>query len=465
MNLFSKYALFVFCGLSIFSCNNEDPPLPDYTLFFESEAQGLESTASELNVELNFGRAIQTPVNILIGLTESGVVYGVDYSTEPAAENGLINLSVPAGSTNAKIVLKKDSKSILNGNETIKLTINQVGSPVLIGGTKESLISFGAITSSGSTLTLNGIAANESGPSAANAVFVDFSGNSQFPVLRSSWDLGFYSGADFKVKINNMTAATAIKLEYTDLASVTANDFDPNTLKVGQGQGNFDIIDDPIGDNILQGTAIASISATDAENKVYIINRAGGNANVAPVDELYKVRILRDGTDGYTLQYAKVNEATVKTVSVKKDAANNFQYVSLEQGEQVVVEPPKQKWDIVWGYHMFYTGSIPYGFSDLVFVNTLGGAKAAEVLTSEVSYEDYSSAHIATTRFSTSSSVIGSNWRVTSGEKVGVKTDRFYVIQDAMGNVYKLKFISFHANDGGTRGKPVIAYSLVKSAN
>src|SRR5690606_32633116 len=108
---------------------------------------------------------------------------------------------------------------------------------------------------------------------------------------------------------------------------------------------------------------IDEVSATEADNKVYIINRAGGSANVAPVEELYKIRVLRDGQDGYTVQYAKVNESAVKTISVKKDPEHNFQYISLEKGEQVTVEPAKQKWDIVWGYHMYYTGTIPYGFS------------------------------------------------------------------------------------------------------
>lgn len=465
MNILSKYSLFLLCSLSMLSCNNEEPPLPDNTIAFVSDAQGIENTASELDIVLNFGRAIDTPINISVDLNESGVAYGVDYTTEPEAQNGVISLSVPTGSTFTKVVLKKTQNSVMNGNETVKLTITQVGSPVVIGTAKEAVISFAAITSSGSTLTLNGIADKENGSGAANAVFVDFSGNNQSPILRSSWDLGLFAGGDFKVVINNMTAASVLKLDKVDLAGVTASDFDPNLLKVGQGQGNFDIIDDPRGNNILQNTAIDPISETDSDNKVYIINRAGGTGNVAQVEDLYKVRILRNGTDGYKVQYARVNETTVKTISVKKEDTHNFQYVSLEQGKQVSVEPSKQKWDIVWGYHMFYTGTIPYGFSDLVFVNTLGGAKAAEVLTSEISYEAYTANNIATTQFSSSSAVIGSNWRVTSGENVGVKTDRFYVIQDAMGNVYKLKFVSFHANDGGTRGKPVIAYSLVKAAN
>ncbi len=45
-----------------------------------------------------------------------------------------------------------------------------------------------------------------------------------------------------------------------------------------------------------------------------------------------------------------------------------------------------------------------------------------------------------------------------------MKTDRFYVIKDAAGNVYKLRFISFHASDGGVRGYPKIEYKLGKES-
>ncbi|RYX87115.1 hypothetical protein EON73_02050, partial [bacterium] len=71
--------------------------------------------------------------------------------------------------------------------------------------------------------------------------------------------------------------------------------------------------------------------------------------------------------------------------------------------------------------------------------------------------------NIAAVAFKTERDVIGSKWRGTTGT-VGVRADRYYVVKDGAGNVYKLKFVSFISNDGGTRGKPVIEYKLVKRA-
>jgi hypothetical protein len=316
--------------------------------------------------------------------------------------------------------------------------------------------------SDGSTLTLNGLIAAEAGSAAGNSVYIDFSTDKQTSVERDSWDLGFYSGSDFKVILNSSNGASALVINKTDLNTVTIADFDPNALKVGQGQGNFTIVDDGREANILNKTAIATISATDAENKVYIINRKGGSATVLANDELYKIRVIRKSTTGYTLQYAKVTETNFKTLDVTKNTETSFQFASLVKGTAVTAEPVKANWDIVWGYSMYWTGTFPYAFSDLVFINSLGGTSAATVtITDTKTYAAFSESNIAGETFLTNRDAIGSGWRSTQ-PATGVNTKVFYLIKDAVGNVYKLKFISMGAGDAGTRGKPVIEYKLVK---
>lgn len=305
----------------------------------------------------------------------------------------------------------------------------------------------------------------EGGANAVNSVFVDFSTDKTTGIARASWDLKFYSGDQFRVKINNTNGASAIAIDATDINSVSIEDLaEADTLAIDLGDAtDFVLIDNPVTYGVSE-TVIAEVSATEASNKVYIINPAGGS-HTAPFDEtkLLKVRILRR-TNGYTLQYAKLSETTSKTLEITKDANFNYQFVSLTTGTLVNVEPAKAEWDIQWGWSMYYMAgavALPYSFSDLVFINTLGGVQAAEVLTSTVTYDAYAEANIAGTTFASSYDVIGSKWRATTGT-IGVKTDRFYVIKDGAGNIYKLKFVSFHASDGGVRGKPVIDYKLVK---
>lgn len=314
--------------------------------------------------------------------------------------------------------------------------------------------------SEGANMQLNG---GEGGSSAPNAVYVDLSAAKQDSVKRASWDLAFGTGSDYRVLINNTTAALAKATTKSNLADVTAADTAGIVLTLNQGNpsaAEFLMLDDIDGN--LSKSVIAAISATEADNKVYILNRGTGGGTATR--DWLKIKINRKG-NGYTVQYAKIAETSFQSIDVTKNNKFNFNFVSLTSGV-VEVEPEKENWDFVWNYSVFKTdfggGFVPYGFSDLVAINYLGGVQVAEITTS--GYDAYNEASIAGTTFSANKWVIGSNWRATTGAAIGVKTDRFYVIKDTRGNVYKLKFISFTTQDGGTRGKPEISFQLVKSA-
>jgi hypothetical protein len=458
--LFKPLLIIAFLGI-FNACKDDEPPLPDNTAAFESTAQGFEGESAEVKIVLS--RAVETATPVSVTLTPSLLTYGTQFTTDPAANNNTLALTVPAGASSVSFKVLKKSGVLFNGDENIQFKIASVGSPVLAGTSTESKLSFKAIISEGISIQLNGIAGSEAGTSAANSVFLDLSANAQIPVLRDSWDLGFNAGTDFRVTLNASNGASAIEVNKSDINVVTAADIDLTKLAIGQGQGTLSLTDGYSGK--LSETVIKEVSATDADNKVYILNRKGGSATVLPAEQIYKIRIIRKGT-GYTLQYALLNDTTFKSLDVTKDPTYNAQFVSLVTGAAVSAQPAKAKWDVVWGYSMYYTASgttnIPYGFSDLVFINHLAGVTAAEVMTSATTYDAYAESNISTTTFSADRDVIGSKWRVTSGGTVGVKSDRFYVIKDAAGNVYKLRFISFTSADGGERGKPKLEYKLVK---
>lgn len=325
--------------------------------------------------------------------------------------------------------------------------------------------------SDGSTLTLNGIIAAEAGTSAGNSVYVDFSKDKQTAVARASWDLGFSTGPDFRVILNNTTSA-GIKIitTATSLAAVGEADTLGLTLAINQSAPDYkDFLNDGITGSLIN-TAIPAVSATATDNKVIILNRGtGGGIAARP---WIKLKVTRNATGGYTLQYAKIKETTnFTTVQISKDTKFNFKFVSLTNGALVGVEPEKSDWDLVWGYSVyqtnFGTGLVPYNFSDLVFLNTLTGVTAAKISTSDFTYAAFTEANLTSSKvvFSEARDAIGSTWRATTGTPLGAKADVFYLIKDQAKNIYKLKFVSMGAgSDGGTRGKPVIEYKLVKKA-
>jgi hypothetical protein len=324
-------------------------------------------------------------------------------------------------------------------------------------------------TSVGADIQLNGIAGTEPGSVAGNSVYLDLSADKQTTSLRSGWDLGFYSGADFRVILNNTSSAGAKVLTKNDLTTVVAADtigltLAPSMLNPLPEQLAW--FDNVAGD--LTKTVIPEVSATDADNKVIILNRGGGGSIAAR--PWVKLRVLRNVAGGYTVQYAGIQDATFKIIQVQKDPAYHFKCISFEKGI-VDAQPEKDKWDLVWTYSVFETnfgaGAVPYNFSDLIAVNYLSGVTVAtkvyaNTTTALAAYNAFNKDSIGTTVPSAGRWSIGSGWRSTQ-PATGARTDRFYIIKDPEGNYYKFRCLAMGVGtDGGFRGKPDFNYALIK---
>ena len=318
-------------------------------------------------------------------------------------------------------------------------------------------------------IVFNGIAGTETGPTAGNSVYLDLSNDKTNAVLRSGWDLGFYSGADFRVILNNTSSAAAKVLNKYDLGDVTAADTVGITLAISQTDPqpeDLQFFDDLHGD--LNKTAIPAVSGTASSNPVIILNRGTGGGSIAERPWI-KLRVLRNG-NGYTIQYAGILETTFQSMEVPKNPDFNFQFISFEKG-LVNAEPEKAQWDIVWTYSVFEAnfgwGLVPYNFSDIIGVNYLAGVEAkenvyADAATAIAAYAAFNKDSLATNQVVEGRWTIGNKWRSTQ-PAIGSRPDRFYIIKDANGNYYKLKSLSMGAgNDGGTRGKPEFKYALIK---
>jgi len=454
--LFNKFL--IVCGIVALGACKEEVALPDNLAGFTTTQQGIEG--EEATVKISLSRATDVAIPISIQLTPTLVTYDKEFVTEPAAVNNVINVTIPSGQSEVSFKVKKKANVFLNGDETLVLKMTSVGSPALTGTNTELKLSFAAITSTGSTLTLEGKTAESN---YANAVYADLSANATTIVNRKSWNLGFYQGGQFRVILNPGHETSATATAKTDITAVTLADTAsvPNLNFTPGVDANTSALADSW-DGDLTKTAFAEVSATETQNKVYLVAFTGNKAK----NQWYKVKVNRNG-EGYKVQFARIGETTIQTVDIAKNADVNFSFLSLETGKTVSVEPRKINWDIQWGYSTSNAGTVPpspYWFQDFVLLNYAAGAEASEVLETTVTYANYAEANIATTIFTKTRDAIGSKWRVTApGSTTGIRRDRFYVVKDPSGNIYKLKFVSMGlASDGGERGKPVIEYKLVK---
>lgn len=320
---------------------------------------------------------------------------------------------------------------------------------------------------------------NVGGPNQPNQVFIDLSTNKQTTVSRDTWDLGFYSGNEFRVILNNSASALARPINKSDLNSVTAADttgfgaqldidaifgalFGPPLAWLGDAAS---WVDDPSGD--LSKTAIAEISATDGDNQVYIINR--GKRPDGSKRGWMKIRVIRN-SNGYTLQYANIDATSFNELTIAKSSDYDFVFANLNTGI-VSVAPEKNDWDFAFTVFTDLlsvgpTTSIPYALKDFIVTNA-GKVEVAQVeITTDVTYENFVFGNVGGIDFDNGVKTIGSGWRRVarpgSSDETGVKANIFYVVKDTSGNYYKLRFTRLVDPNSGERGNPQFQFDLLE---
>jgi HmuY protein len=429
---------------------------------FENTEQGITATENTITVKLKLLNPTNSDVSVILNVTELGVVLGTDYTITPTPTSGKLTLTIPSGSNETSFKLTKVANAIFDGDEKLVFDIYSSSSPVFIGVTKQFTLSFAELVASNASLTVNG-----GGSTYGNKVFLDISANRQTTALRTNWDLGFYNGSDdYRIILNSSLNMMAKQINKTDLNTVTTADTigfanDVSFSQTAPLVSQLPYIDYPNGD--LARTAIASISTTASDNKVYIINRGNAVGTTPAARGWKKIRILRNANGGYTLQHADIAATNFTSIDITKDDATFFKQVSFENGVNIV-EPAKKKWDLAWTYFAnatnFGAGDVPYMFQDVILLNR--NAQIAKVLVTTKAFADFNETDIANQNFITTQNAIATDWRSGGGPGLApsVRTDRYYILKDSDNNYYKLRFTALTQN--GERGYPAYEAVLVK---
>ncbi|WP_019039123.1 HmuY family protein [Psychroflexus tropicus] len=448
----------------LFSCSDDDNPVQTETIVaFENSELVFSTAVDERNINVVFSNPAQQAGSIEIGWNSSSSNYEEDFITIPSSETGTLELTFENGAEGVSFNLQKLQNPIEGQNKSINFSISSSSLPNFIaGGNTDLEVAFSeAAASSGN------FAPEVGGPNQPNQVFVDLSSQSSATSRRDAWDLKFYNGEDFRVKLNGSLFMAAAELDVTDITNVTAEDVTALQGQVMVGTfnpTNMEYIDAPNGN--LSGTAISEISATDAENKVYLLNlgneigtEAPQPGSVAVAGEARgwkKIRILRD-RENYILQHADLDDTDFQEIVINKNSQSSFTHVSLASNEVVQVNS-----DIRWDLNFtVFTNEIPgagsYGFTDFIVNNSLNEVKAYMVETS--TYDEFNLEQVEDTNFTSDQRGIGSNWRVGGGPNSSptLKEEVFFVLKDGDENIYKLKFTAL-TNENGIRGYPAFTY-------
>lgn len=325
------------------------------------------------------------------------------------------------------------------------------------------------------------------GSAQPNQVWIDFSdvdqeGQPRQTVnSRTDWDLAFYSGTEFKVVLNTSIMMAAAKIpNVADIASVKESDV--SSLKEVVQVANFDTentiyIDDVKGNYPSSQTAIAEIDADPAKNAVYLVNLGkeiykgsiAVGSTIAGGDERgwMKIQVTRLAND-YKVRYGDINAvgSAIKEVIIKKNNAYNFTFFNSKTGKEVAVQPEKNKWDISFSvFTNIVQGAGSYVNSDFVTINNVAKVGAYEVKIASGSavdaYNKFKKADVDDSKLVYNEQrIIGGNWREVGPSGSKVKGDVFYIIKDASGSYFKLRFVQL-TDDKGERGHPMFQYKAL----
>lgn len=461
--------IYILCSVIVLgilqSCSEDNTFITEpFVVAFSNLSDNLLEIENTKEVPLVFSEITEETGTVTIQIEAVNAIYGIDFTTTPQAKNNTLTLPISSGTDSESFQFKK-LNPFLDETTSIQFKILAIDySNSKIQGYTNFIISTEA--------SLGGnIYPNIGGPNEPNQVFIDLSSQTSTDVTRDSWDLRFYNGDDFRVSINGTIYMATNTLNSTNINTVNSELITTEKTKVAVGTFNPEnsAYIDATNGNILE-TAIAEVSEIDSENSVYILNLGyevgtssvitGSVAIAGDSRGWKKIRILKR-EENYLLQYADLESTTHQEIIINKDSNYNFSHFSFNTNTLISVEPEKEKWDISFTvFTNIIEGAGSYGYSDFVTQNRNGGVLSYQVNTSEFSYNEFSLAEVNTASLSNNQTTIGSNWREIVPEHK-LFTDRFYVIKDPNGNLYKLQFLAFKNKDG-ERGYPEFTYDLLQ---
>lgn len=258
--------------------------------------------------------------------------------------------------------------------------------------------------------------------------------------LKTVWDIAFETSASgFHVILNTSKVMFAYNTGNTSFAAVTdTSGYDANKRW-----------DEPSGH--LDSTAIGN---WQTNTPVYIIDR--GYSPTGAHQGFRKIQFLSVTPTSYTLRFSQINGTGDTTLLVAKDSTYNFAYLSFATSSTIMVEPPKDSWDLLFTQytHIFYEPeAMPYTVTGCLLNRyQTSAAKDSVTIFSQINYEFASALTL-----STDINVIGYDWKYFTGSTYITNTLYNYIIKNRKGKYYKLHFIDFY-NNVGEKGNPTWEY-------
>lgn len=253
--------------------------------------------------------------------------------------------------------------------------------------------------------------------------------------LKTAWDLAFTCDGTNTIRLNTSKWMAAFNTGVQVFTDVT------DTTGFGAGKA----FDSPTGN-------VDSLAVSNwQQGSVFIVDR--GFSYTGTLLGLKKLQVVSVNANAYNLKIANVDGSNEVSVTLTKDPAQNFVYLSFDTNTQVTIEPEKENYDLVFTqYTHIYTNPFETYLVMGVLINptTVSVSQVFDVPFSSISISD-TLTHPLRQAFN----IIGFDWKTYnfSSSTYVVNAGQSYIIRDAKGFYYKLHFIDFY-NASGLKGCP-----------
>lgn len=261
--------------------------------------------------------------------------------------------------------------------------------------------------------------------------------------LKTIWDIGFETGANgYHVVLNTSKSMFARNTGKTAFTSVSYNDTAGFAANKKWDACNGEMDSTAIGD-------------WRSDTNIYIIDR--GFNELGQQQGMEKLQLLSVSSDSYTLRFAALDGTGDTTVTITKDTTYNLAFLSFSTRMQLLVEPPKNSWDIAFTQYtyVFYDEVPPVPY--LVTGCLLNRYNTMAVRDTNTGFKDIVFADLGRYSFAYDLSAIGYDWKTYNGSGYTINTGYNYIIHASEGVYYKLHFIGFY-NNSGLKGNPAWEY-------
>jgi hypothetical protein len=284
-------------------------------------------------------------------------------------------------------------------------------------------------------------------------VYLDLETGTMTSVERSSWDIALEaSNEGHHVILNTSNFMHAAGTGSADFATIwTELEAKALTFHFDSATGN------------LAHTVLGEwweTASKQASEEVFILD-LGRDLDLRPQGYL-KLQLLSVTSSSYTFRYGALDDPEGTEVTVEKNPRYNWVFFSLQNGQEVQVQPPRTDWDLQFSYYSYrYPDGVPYWLTG-VLTNRYQ-VRSAELLNSEKAWEALTLADTLMAPFRPEIDEIGFDWkRYEFGPPAGFVTesDRFFLVRDTEGLVYAIRFLDFY-NDEGQKGFPQFTYRIL----